>query len=774
MFETNSSGQIASDPNSTFGSNLSTQFAQSNLTFNTPDIGAAAASSLTNWNNTTLLTGYSTTPTMVTSESGLSRPDLNNMNLQQAQASFGNQLANNAENMGASYAINKAFDITKINKVINGLTSSLTNSNGVGTRFMGGAANAAIKSLATSAVKGFVSNLGKSVTKETAKTALSSGLKGARAGLKSGLSSLGSAEGIAGIADAGLNVAFGDVKKAGWEKGVDTTLGVLSNVPVVGTYAQFAKLGFDAIGGLGASKTISANNKDWQSRQDQASVAGSYNGAMDDIANAESMEGKYSFWNGGGKKNANNQLSKTNNWKTTMSEWAQRNDLNDIRSNQMASINSNQYQTDLSGGYDLKNSGSLLVAKEGAKLFSTYKEIHKYTQRIKAAKKGAKLEPIVDKELERYYDDPLFSTKSKYNDSFHQGGSWSEDGKTFTPSEFSLFNFTEDQIRDALANEFPEASLNISNDIKAFKEGGKVEPNVIPDGALHARLNHMDNKDLTKKGIPVVAKDGDKLEQTAEIERNEIVFNLSVTNKLEELMRDGSAKAALEAGKLLTEEILHNTIDNTGLIDTLKQGGVIKAQEGVEVPVISLEDFINEKIKDRTEQAIQKATTRKIGYKFKNPNWSNCIATATDNYGVPIVIRNSDLVADPNKYGFEELQFNSIDNLPMGALIQDYNKPKDTSVPGHTIMYVGLSDPDKEGRSYPLYSYSSGRSIPEDMHHYAKYNFMRWDDKIKPRAYRYIGTPTERSQWEEEYYSLYPNKKAEHQQDDKPKKEEEK
>ena len=74
------------------------------------------------------------------------------------------------------------------------------------------------------------------------------------------------------------------------------------------------------------------------------------------------------------------------------------------------------------------------------------------------------------------------------------------------------------------------------------------------------------NKDFTKKGIPVVAKDGDKLEQTAEIERNEIIFNLSVTNKLEELMKDGSAKAALEAGKLLVEEILHNTIDNTGLI----------------------------------------------------------------------------------------------------------------------------------------------------------------------------------------------------------------
>jgi hypothetical protein len=33
--------------------------------------------------------------------------------------------------------------------------------------------------------------------------------------------------------------------------------------------------------------------------------------------------------------------------------------------------------------------------------------------------------------------------------------------------------------------------------------------NVIPEGALHARLHHMDNaKGLTKKGIPVVDNDG--------------------------------------------------------------------------------------------------------------------------------------------------------------------------------------------------------------------------------------------------------------------------
>ena len=348
-------------------------------------------------------------------------------------------------------------------------------------------------------------------------------------------------------------------------------------IPGVGWGLGAGLAAFNLIGGLTGRKTIAATGKDWQSRQAQSSVAGSYGGAMEDIADAESREGSYSGWNSRARKRANRLIAKTNNWKNTMWDWAQRNDLNDIRSNQMNSINNNQYQTEISGGYDLSNSGRMLVAKEGAKLFDSYKSIKEYTKRIKSAKQGSKLvkeepkveEPIIDKELERYYDDPLFSTKSKYNDDFHQGGSWSEDGKTFTPSEFSLFNFTQEQIAEALSKEFPEASLNITDEVRAFKEGGKVnskDMNVIPEGALHARLNHMDNKDFTKKGIPVVAKDGDKLEQTAEIERNEIIFNLSVTNKLEELMKDGSAKAALEAGKLLVEEILHNTIDNTGLI----------------------------------------------------------------------------------------------------------------------------------------------------------------------------------------------------------------
>lgn len=565
-------GQSLPNSTSSFSPNLASITAQQNLQFGAPDIGSMANNQFSNFSSN--ITGYSNVPQTITSESGFTRPDMTKMNLQQMEAyttpSFRQQLGANIQNYATSYAISKLGNSIGLETTINNLTSRLTNSNGVATRMIGGAANSALKNVAVGAIAGAAKAASKSLTT----AAIGSGLK---AGAKGALSSMGSASGIAGLANAGIQVAFGNQRKAGWENAVNTVGGIAPIIPGVGWGLGAGLAAFNLIGGLTGKKTIAATGKDWQSRQAQSSVAGGYGGAMEDIADAESREGSYSGWNSSGRRKANRLIAKTNDWKDTMWDWAQRNDLNDIRSNQMNSINNNQYQTEISGGYDLNNSGRMLVAKEGAKLFDSYKSIKEYTKRIKSAKQGSKLvkeepkveEPIIDKELERYYDDPLFSTKSKYNDDFHQGGSWSEDGKTFTPSEFSLFNFTQEQIAEALSKEFPEASLIITDEVRAFKEGGKVnsrDMNVIPEGALHARLNHMDNEDFTKKGIPVVAKDGDKLEQTAEIERNEIIFNLSVTNKLEELMKDGSAKAALEAGKLLAEEILHNTIDNTGLI----------------------------------------------------------------------------------------------------------------------------------------------------------------------------------------------------------------
>ena len=102
-------------------------------------------------------------------------------------------------------------------------------------------------------------------------------------------------------------------------------------------------------------------------------------------------------------------------------------------------------------------------------------------------------------------------------------------------------------------------------EIDEFKKGGKF--NIIPEGALHARRHNMDVENITQKGIPVVSESADgEIVQQAEIERQEIIFRLEVTKKLEELAKDGSDEAAIEAGKLLVQEILYNTIDNTNTL----------------------------------------------------------------------------------------------------------------------------------------------------------------------------------------------------------------
>lgn len=106
--------------------------------------------------------------------------------------------------------------------------------------------------------------------------------------------------------------------------------------------------------------------------------------------------------------------------------------------------------------------------------------------------------------------------------------------------------------------------------IPEFQNGGSI--NVIPDGALHARKHNMDLDGITRKGIPVVSEKNGEIEQQAEIEKEEIIFRLEVTQKLEELEKkfysdestqEEKDECALEAGKLLVNEILYNTQDNT-------------------------------------------------------------------------------------------------------------------------------------------------------------------------------------------------------------------
>jgi hypothetical protein len=112
------------------------------------------------------------------------------------------------------------------------------------------------------------------------------------------------------------------------------------------------------------------------------------------------------------------------------------------------------------------------------------------------------------------------------------------------------------------------------NNIQYAAQGGKM--NIIPEGALHAHKHNLNLEDITKKGIPVISEEqGGEITQHAEIERNEIIFTKETSERVESLWKkyneDGFTKKqkeliAIQAGELLTYEIIENTDDRTGLI----------------------------------------------------------------------------------------------------------------------------------------------------------------------------------------------------------------
>lgn len=109
---------------------------------------------------------------------------------------------------------------------------------------------------------------------------------------------------------------------------------------------------------------------------------------------------------------------------------------------------------------------------------------------------------------------------------------------------------------------------------QAFKQGGAV----IPSGSLHAHKNHMQLASeglITPKGIPVVSEEDGKIQQQAEIEREEVIFDKQATTDIEKLYKKFNEtdkqsekdEIAVKAGKILTDIFINNTEDNTGLIE---------------------------------------------------------------------------------------------------------------------------------------------------------------------------------------------------------------
>ena len=76
-------------------------------------------------------------------------------------------------------------------------------------------------------------------------------------------------------------------------------------------------------------------------------------------------------------------------------------------------------------------------------------------------------------------------------------------------------------------------------DVALFKDGGKM--NILPEGKLHAHNHHLEDvderlEDLTKKGIPIVTvSENGELSQVAEVEKEELILHLELTEQIEAL-----------------------------------------------------------------------------------------------------------------------------------------------------------------------------------------------------------------------------------------------
>lgn len=88
---------------------------------------------------------------------------------------------------------------------------------------------------------------------------------------------------------------------------------------------------------------------------------------------------------------------------------------------------------------------------------------------------------------------------------------------------------------------------------KKFKRGGKIKDteNIIPNGVLHEEFN-----ELGDKGMPVVMCKNNTCKKEYEIERDEMIFTLDSTRKVEILTKKKDHK---KLGKYVKEQILSNT-----------------------------------------------------------------------------------------------------------------------------------------------------------------------------------------------------------------------
>lgn len=308
------------------------------------------------------------------------------------------------------------------------------------------------------------------------------------------------------------------------------------------------------INGFGGSSTQKFGvNKDVL-----AAAGGDYGGSVGKIHEAAGLANKkYGLFSGGERRSADRKIDRARSFQNAMGRITDESRDQRLSAQSTQQLNATRYAQQINGDTDF-----YLNAKNGAKL--------------------ARIRRIANKQ--KFLEEWTPTIISQETEVFKWGG--------VIEMEWEPVICEVEQLKAGGTIDIENSwEPTLYEDVEEFKKGGNIDndiesltsqKNVIPDGALHKNKHHIENTEgLTQKGIPVVDNEG---EQQAEVEINEIIFSLEVTKKLEELYKSYSHyttsnkekdELAIEAGKLLVQEILFNTEDNTGLIDTLKNGGKI-------------------------------------------------------------------------------------------------------------------------------------------------------------------------------------------------------
>lgn len=501
------------------------------------------------------------------------------------------------------------------NKAVNGLSKSAANM-ATGTAGSAGTAGSTVKpggglfskaniGNTMSKAGGYADMIGSFIPKKE-QSALTTGLN---QGYDAAANMISSVPGVGTIVGGAMKIG-GMLSDGLTALGVGTDQMTTTDKILDSKFMKLTPMGLVNAFGAKKADTIYKDNETWEQQ------GSAYGGSMAKVDDALTKSGKkYGAFSGKARRKANAQIAEAKRQQNLVS------DINQEAQDAFAASNYSgiglRNELALSGGYR-----NMAVGRNGMKILDAEsqwaREVLNKAREVNKLQKGGKVDGITGAAPKITFESWYETVPSDRNDTTSYNlrrafelapkeelEAWRtssvedlRNGKNHLNSVYlnpktGIYEFMKAKNHPTLKYELewynskdPEAikfrnayDLDMSGDYykyvpKKFAEGGTV--NVIPDGALHAHKHHLEDispeyEQVTSKGIPVVTEEeGGKLKQHAEIERNEIIFRLEVTKKLEELMKDGSDDAAIEAGKLLAHEIINNTVDNTGLMEVVE------------------------------------------------------------------------------------------------------------------------------------------------------------------------------------------------------------